>query len=73
LTNSSLSNVAPAVAHAVTLLANQIPVFSGLEDEDIELWIRRVKLAANVHGVSDNITLLACASKLQRCARDWFN
>jgi len=69
--NASLSNVAPA--HAVTLLASQIPVFSGLEEEDIELWIRRVELAASVHGVSDNITLLACTSKLQKYARDWFD
>jgi len=69
--NALLSNVAPA--HAVTLLASQIPAFSGLEEENVELWIRRVELAANVHGVSDNITLLACTSKLQKYARDWFD
>ncbi|XP_067204114.1 uncharacterized protein [Linepithema humile] len=70
-TNQSLSNVPPA--QAVSLLASQIPVYSGTEDEDVELWVRRVELAASVHGISDNITLLACTSKLQKYARDWFD
>lgn len=58
---------------AVSLLASQTPSFSGHEDEDVELWVRRVDRAALIHRVPDTVILLAATSKLQKHARSWFD
>ncbi|KYN17143.1 hypothetical protein ALC57_10582 [Trachymyrmex cornetzi] len=69
-TNRTMSSI--PVAQAITLLASQIPTFDGSEDEDVEVWIRRVEHIAVGHGVSESVTLLAATSKLLKLARDWF-
>ncbi|KYM99954.1 hypothetical protein ALC62_09289 [Cyphomyrmex costatus] len=66
-----LASVSPA--QAVKLLANQISVFSGTEDDDVEVWIRKVERVASIHGVQDGVTLLAASSKLTKNAREWFD
>lgn len=60
-------------AQAVSLLASQIPAFSGLDQEDVALWIRKIEFTANVHRVSDDVKLLAATSKLQKNAKEWFD
>lgn len=60
-------------AQAVKLLANQISVFSGTKDDDIEGWIRKVERVASIHGVQDGVTLLAASNKLSKNAREWFD
>lgn len=63
----NLSTVASS--NAVSILASQIPEFSGSERENIDLWIRRVDQVASIHNAADNIILLAASSKLTRDAR----
>ncbi|XP_067214809.1 uncharacterized protein [Linepithema humile] len=69
--NSVLSSV-PA-AQAISLLASQIPSFGGTQDENIELWLRKVERVSRIHCVSEDITLLAATSKLTKLAREWFD
>ncbi|XP_020295220.1 uncharacterized protein LOC109860510 [Pseudomyrmex gracilis] len=52
-----LASLAPA--QAVKLLSSQIPDFKGSEDEDVSLWIENVEQVARIHGVSEDVTLLA--------------
>lgn len=47
----------------VQALTYHIPEFSGGEDDNVEVWIRRVNKVAQVHGVSDG-TLLAASGKM---------
>ncbi|XP_067212248.1 uncharacterized protein [Linepithema humile] len=60
-------------AQAVTLLASQIPYFSGSEDDNVDLWLQKVERVARIHGVADEVILLAVSSKLTKLARDWFD
>lgn len=60
-------------AQAITLLASQIPQFNGLEEDEVDVWIRKIELIASAHGVTDSIKLLAAVSKLSKHARDWFD
>lgn len=64
-----------STAQAVKLLANQISTFSGSEDDDIEVWIRKVERIASIYGVHDGVRciLLAASSKLTKNAREWFD
>lgn len=57
----------------VKLLATLIPSFSGLEDEDVQIWIDKVDRVATIYGVSDGVKLLAASSKLLKRARDWLD
>ncbi|KMQ90759.1 hypothetical protein RF55_9447 [Lasius niger] len=58
---------------AVKLLASQLPVFGGTEDEDVEIWLQKVESVAGIHAVADEVTLLAAISKLNKSARRWFD
>ncbi|KYQ51848.1 hypothetical protein ALC60_09049 [Trachymyrmex zeteki] len=58
------------VAQAVNLLASQLPFFSGLEDENVVIWIEKVERVSRIHTVSDQVTLLAASSKLNKTAKD---
>ncbi|XP_067214743.1 uncharacterized protein [Linepithema humile] len=60
-------------ANAVSLLARQIPEFGGQEEENVALWVQRVEKIAQVHGVSDDVILLAASSKLVNAARRWYD
>jgi len=62
-----------STTQAVTYLSSQLYPFSGTEDEDVDIWIKRVDQAAAVHGVSDSVKLLCATGKLQGHARDWFD
>lgn len=59
-------------ANAVTLLASQIPEFSGSEDECVQVWVQRVEKIAQVHRAPDDAVLLAAFSKLTKAARRWY-
>jgi len=72
-TQSSFVLSAALPAQAITLLASQIPTFSGKEEEDIEMWIKKVEYVAYAHGVHDTVKLFAAISKLNKHARDWFD
>lgn len=61
------------VAQAVNLLASQLPSFSGSEDENIDIWIEKVERVSRIHDVSDQVTLLAASSKLNKSAKDWLD
>ncbi|XP_039310737.1 uncharacterized protein LOC113005059 [Solenopsis invicta] len=56
---------------AIRMLTTQIPLFGGTEDEDIELWIRKVKYIAATYGVSDKLVNLAASERLTKDAKDW--
>lgn len=60
-----------STGQAVRLLTSQIPSFSGTEEEDVELWIRKVEFIADTHGVSDKVIRLAASQKLANDAKDW--
>jgi len=66
-----LATVPPA--QAIILLASQLPVFYGSEDDDVDRWLLKVENTAVVHEVNNSIKLLAATSKLQKLARDWFD
>jgi hypothetical protein len=69
--STTLAAIPPA--QAITLLSSQIPSFSGTEDEDIEIWIRKIDRMASIHQVDGSIKLLAATRNLHRIARDWFD
>ena len=48
-------------------------MFYGSTDDDADRWLRKVERAAAVHGVNDNVKLLAANGKLQKLARDWYD
>lgn len=58
---------------AVKLLASQLPVFGGTEDEDVLIWLQKVESVAGIHAVANEVTLLAAISKLNKSARRWFD
>jgi len=67
---SVLSSV--PISQAIAHLAAQIPCFKGSEEDNVELWIHQVENVARIHGVSDDIILLAILQKLKKLALDWF-
>lgn len=69
--HSTVGSLPPA--NAVSLLGQQIPEFSGGEEENIDVWIQRVDRVAQIHRVSEDITLLAASSKLIKEAKKWYN
>lgn len=60
-------------AQAVTLLAPQIPEFTGTEEDNVQIWVQRVTKVAQIHGAPDDVTFLAASSKLTKTARRWFD
>lgn len=66
-TTTIFSTVSPA--QAVQLLSSQILEFSGIEEENVDLWIQKIEKVSQIHGVSDEITFLAAAGKLTKVAR----
>jgi len=48
---------------AVQALASQIPEYVGQEEDNIQVWVRRIDKVAQVHGASDGVTLLAASSR----------
>lgn len=69
--HSAIGSVFPA--HAVNLLAPQIPKFSGTESENVQLWVERVDRVARIHRATDEVILLAATSRLNKIARKWFD
>ncbi|KAK2574692.1 hypothetical protein KPH14_012996 [Odynerus spinipes] len=67
------SGAGASSAHAVTLLATQIPEYGGTEDENVQLWIKRVEQVARIHSAVDDVVLLAASSRLTKAARRWFD
>lgn len=70
-TPSILSSI--PVAQVITLVASQIPSYSGSEKEDVEIWIRKIEKVAEIHGVNEAIKLMAATNKLTKDARDWYD
>lgn len=60
-------------SHSVKFLASQIPLFSGTEDEDIELWLEKLENVARIHNLSSAVLLSAATTKLDLSARRWFD
>lgn len=60
-------------ANAVTVLALQIPEFSGSDEDNIVHWIQRVDRVAMVHRASSEVILLAASSKLRKEAKKWYD
>lgn len=60
-------------AQAVKMLASQLPAFGGTEKEDVEIWIKKIEKVAQIHRVSDEVTLLAASDKLVKTARRWLD
>lgn len=60
-------------AQAVTLLASQIPEFSGSERHNVEMWTNRVEKVAAIHAASEGVVFLAATSKLTDTAKRWFD
>lgn len=66
-----IGTVSPA--HAVNLLAPQIPEFGGTDSKNVRLWVQRVDHIARIHRAPDDVTLLASTSRLVKIARRWFD
>lgn len=62
-----------ATGNAIKFLKSQIPCFSGIEGDDVDLWIEKVEGAANAYDFSQRITLAAATANLTKIAKDWFN
>lgn len=58
---------------AVQWVALQIPEFAGGEKDNVSTWTQRVDRVAAVHGVADNVILLAASSRLTKAARRWYD
>jgi hypothetical protein len=72
VSRSSVLSMVPA-AQAITLLASQIPSYGGTEEENVEFWLNKVDRVSRVHGISDDVTLLAATNKLTKLARQLFD
>lgn len=70
LVSHSTTLAAILSAQAITLLASQIPSFYGTEDEDIEIWIRKIDIMVSIHQVDGSIKLLAATRNLHKIARN---
>jgi len=46
---------------------------SGLEDDDIELWIEKIENVAHIHGLSPAVMISVAANNLIKTARRWFD
>ncbi|XP_011859318.1 PREDICTED: uncharacterized protein LOC105556816 [Vollenhovia emeryi] len=68
---TTLSSVSSS--HAVSMLSSQIPEYGGLEDENVQLWIKRVEQVSSIHRVIGDVTLLAASSKLTKTAKRWYD
>lgn len=60
-------------AQAVNLLASQIPMFGGQEEEDVLQWTQRIERVAQIYQVTEDVVLLAASSKLAEIAKRWFD
>ncbi|XP_018316620.1 uncharacterized protein [Mycetomoellerius zeteki] len=60
-------------SHSINLLASQIPEYGGQENENVELWIRRIEQVARMHRVPDDVILLAASSRLVKLAKRWYD
>lgn len=69
--HSTISTVLPA--HAVNLLARQIPEFGGTEEENVQLWVQRVEKVSRIHKALEDVSLLAASSRLVKTARRWYD
>ncbi|XP_029679179.1 uncharacterized protein LOC115245167 [Formica exsecta] len=58
----SAISAAPST-HAVSMLASQIPEFGGQEDENVDLWVKRVEQVSRIHGAHEDITFLASTTR----------
>lgn len=64
---------AASPANVVSLLALQIPEFTGEASDNVRRWIQRVDQVARTHRASDEVTMLAASSKLMKTARKWYD
>lgn len=67
----SLINRIPGISSAATgqaikFLSSQIPTFGGTDDEDVEYWIEKLEIVAEIHNLSTIVMLAAAASKLSK-------
>jgi len=67
---STLTKISPA--QAVQLLMSQISEYSGAEEDDVDMWLRKIEKVARIHEVSSDVVLLAASSKLTKAARKWY-
>lgn len=58
---------------AVNLLSSQLPEFGGNEVEDVDQWIQKIEDIADIHEVSNEVTLLSASTKMTKNARRWFD
>jgi len=59
---------AASPAHAVNLLAPQIPDFGDADSKNAQLWIQCVDKIGRIHGASDDVVLLAATTRLIKTA-----
>lgn len=59
-------------AQVVSLLAPQIPEFGGSDEENVQVWTKRVDRVALVHRTPPDVVLLAASSKLTKLAKQWY-
>lgn len=62
-----------ATDNAVKFFCNQIPLFGGTEEENVNLWIEKIECISNLHGLSQVVKLSAATSKLSKMAHKWFD
>lgn len=50
-------------SQAVKFLATQIPQFSGLDEDDVNIWLEKIESIAALHRLSTSVMLSAAANK----------
>lgn len=55
--------------NTINLLASQFSEFNGTNGDDVELWIQNVERVSRIHGVYQDVMLLAAFGKLVKSAR----
>lgn len=61
-----------STGQTIKILATQLPDFGRTEDEDVDIWLQKIESVANIHGVSQEVTLVV-TNKLVKQAHCWFD
>jgi len=69
--SSEFSSLPPG--HAVKFLSTQIPQFSGSEEDDVDILLKKIENVADLHNLATSVRLTAATSRLSGNARRWFD
>jgi len=65
-------NFSSVSSHDIKFLSSQIPQFNGFEEDDVDLWLEKLKSMADIHNFSNGVKS-AATSRLIKTVRRWFD